>query len=99
VTAVGGVEAVSSAEITTASSATSSGEISVVGASEGAITSSVTASAAITAAGQTQTEALLTFTANARKKWEDDAEPSDTWTDATDDDIVTWTDAPVRVAA
>ena len=93
------VTAVGAAAITATSSLTSSGQFSVVGAAALAITSAVTASAALTANSSSAIAITASLTASARLKWEDDAEPTDTWTDATDDDIVAWTDAPVREAA
>lgn len=93
------IDAVGSAIIAGVSSASANGEISVVGAASGTATSSVTVAAAVTRNASAAVSASMAFTSSARKKWEDDPEPSDTWTDATDSDIVAWTDAPVRVAA
>lgn len=93
------IEAVGAAAIAPVVSVSVDSQISVIAASIGRMNSSVSAQAFATYNASISDAPSLTFTSSARKKWEDDAEPTDTWTDATDDDNVTWTDAPVRVAA
>lgn len=99
VTASANVTAVGAATIASTASLTSSGEFSVVGAATIALTSAVTAGSSVTRNAASAIAIAASLTASGRLKWEDDAEPTDTWTDATDDDIVTWTDSPVREAA
>ena len=99
VSASANVTAVGAAAITATSSMTSGGEGSVTGAINIPLTSALTASSAVTRSGASAISITSSLTASGRFKWEDDAEPTDTWTDATDDGIVTWTDSPVREAA
>lgn len=99
VTASANVTAVGAATIAATSSLTSSGEFSVVGAVTIALTSAVTAGSSVTRNATSAIAIAASLAASGRLKWEDDAEPTDTWTDATDDGIVTWTDSPVREAA
>ena len=93
------INAVGSATIAGVSSTSANGEISVTGSAVVRPALSVSSQAAVTRNASSSDVALLIFTSSARKKWEDEPEPSDTWTDATDSDIVAWTDAPVRQVA
>lgn len=98
-TASANVTAVGAATITATSSLTVAGEGSVTGSVNIPLNSTITVNASVTRNAASTIAIVASLTASARKKWEDDAEVTDTWTDATDDDIVTWTDAPVREAA
>ena len=99
VSASANVTAVGAAAITATSSVTSGGEGSVTGAINIPLTSALTASSAVTRSGASAIAITSSLTASGRFKWEDETDPTDTWTDATDDGIVTWTDSPVREAA
>lgn len=98
-TASANVTAVGAAAITATLSVTSGGEGSVTAAINIPLTSAVTASSAVTRGGASVIAITSSLTASGRFKWEDETDPTDTWTDATDDGIVTWTDSPVREAA
>ena len=82
-----------SAEVTFAASA----NYTAAGASaiDAAVTTVATCNRVQSTGGSTSSLAI--FAASARLKWEEPADPTDTWTPLADDSV-TWTELPVRAA-
>jgi hypothetical protein len=82
-----------SAEATFAASANAT----VVGASaiDAAVTMAAIGNKVVSTGGSTSSLAI--FSASAREKWEEPADPTDIWTPLADDSV-TWTELPVRAA-
>ena len=99
VSASANVTAVGSATISSSASLTVGGEFSVVADVNITMTSTLAVNAVVTKNALATINLTSAVSASGRFKWEDASDPTDTWTDATDDGIVTWTDSPVREAA